>query len=67
MMPEAGALDPADETFRECERVVDPNIRKEYGQKQNSFPRSFFIATLELQYDILRTEETPSSRVLCES
>jgi hypothetical protein len=24
MMPEAGALDPADETCREYERVVDP-------------------------------------------
>jgi hypothetical protein len=25
MMPEAGAMDPADETCREYERVVDPN------------------------------------------
>jgi hypothetical protein len=39
MMPDAGALDPADETFREYERVVDPKyldqIRAEAKQFSN--------------------------------
>jgi hypothetical protein len=48
MMSEAGTLDPADETFREYERVVDPawtrSIWKKSGNRQNSFPRSAYRA-----------------------
>ena len=37
MLAEAGALDPADETFREYERVVDPNYLEEIRAQAKQF------------------------------
>jgi hypothetical protein len=37
MMPEAGALDPADETYREYERVVDPKYLEEIRAQAKQF------------------------------
>jgi hypothetical protein len=37
MMPEAGALDPADETCREYERVVDPKYLDQIRMEANEF------------------------------
>jgi hypothetical protein len=57
MMAEAGGIDPADETLREYERVVDRNTWKKSERKRNSFPPSFSLASPELPstpYEILR-------------
>ncbi len=37
MMPEAGALDPADETCREYERVVDPTYLDQIRTQAKQF------------------------------
>ena len=37
MMPDAGALDPADETCREYERVVDPKYLDQIRTQANKF------------------------------
>jgi hypothetical protein len=37
MMPDAGALDPADETSREYERVVDPKYLDQIRTQANQF------------------------------
>jgi predicted transcriptional regulator len=37
MMPEAGVLDPADETCREYERVVDPKYLDEIREQAKQF------------------------------
>ena len=37
MMPDAGALDPADETCREYERVVDPKYLDEIREQAKQF------------------------------
>jgi hypothetical protein len=42
MMPEAGALDPVDETCREYERVIDPKYLDQIrASKRRSFQTSF--------------------------
>ena len=67
MMAEAGALDPANETFREYERVVDAKYLEEIRAEQSSFRPSFSLASPALpsaRSGTSRTGKIPSSHVL---
>ena len=48
MMTEAGALDAADETFREYERIVDPKYLERIRAEAKKFPRSVFRGSRDL-------------------
>ena len=70
MMAEAGALDPADETCREYERVVDPK----YLDQIRAEAKQFSTKLLSRQSGVARCAirnfkkgKIPSSRVPCES
>jgi hypothetical protein len=70
MLAAAGALDPADETFREYERVVDAK----YLDQIRTQAKQFSTKRLSRQSGVarcaimnFRREKTRSSRVLCES
>jgi hypothetical protein len=70
MLAEAGDLDSADETSREYERVVDPKYLDQIWTESEAIFYQKSLASPELpsaQSETLRTEKTPSSRVLCES
>ena len=70
MLAEAGALDPADETFREYERVVDPNYLGEIRAQPKTSPPSAYLVRPDLprtQSESLRMEKTRSGLVLSES
>ena len=51
MMPEAGALDPADETCREYERLVDPK----YLDQIRTLAKEFSNKRLSLQSGVSRS------------
>ena len=70
MMAEAGALDPADETCREYERVVDPKYLDEIRAEAKQFSTKLLSRqsrVAECAIRISRMEKTRSSLVLCES
>jgi hypothetical protein len=54
MLPEAGALDPADETFREYERVVDPNYLDEIRAQAQQFSTKRLHRQAKLAEDTIR-------------
>jgi hypothetical protein len=51
---EAGALDPADETFREYERVVDPNYLDETRALAKQFSTKRLSRQARLAEDTIR-------------
>jgi hypothetical protein len=54
MLAEAGALDPADETFREYERVVDPNYLDEIREQAEQFSTKRLSRQARLAEDTIR-------------
>lgn len=54
MLAEAGALDPADETFREYERVVDPSYLDEIRVQAKQFSTKRLSRQARLAEDTIR-------------
>ena len=54
MLAEAGALDPTDETFREYERVLDPNYLDEIRAQAKQFSTKRLLRQARLAEHTIR-------------